>query len=520
MTDVTACVCRVGYEPVPGTNASEACAPCLLGYFKDVAGNNPCTPCPVGQFSNATGRSACIFCAHVVEELGVIGATTTPESASTTIANCTCLPGHYRDRGLCAACVPGTYKPDKSFEACRRCGAGSAKHRYGKNESEAVNMDEHCLQCPAYAGNNESLVEEGGLLVDSISKCLCFAGHDTWSVSQCEPCGNYTYKIGFSNEDCRSCSPNEYYVDIITPCAACSLPSHNPEGGTHSLAVNARDTSQRWGEGEGDCTCRVGYERIQDTCYQCATGHYRGTPELDAGVRFCTRCPPDTFQNSVQSQECIQCPANSSFSGTGASSAEQCLCHDGYYWLDGACASCPAGTWKKWSADMSRWENLAACTPCAPDTYSLGTASECTPCAANMFSIVGADSFGKCFCNAGFGVALDPEACEPCPNATYWRGDAVPRQQCSPCPQSKTSPVGSAGEADCRCVPGHGIEPDAPPSAPCLPCTSGSFALGGNQPCESCGWGTVTEPPEAAAGPESCLCDAGRGLLEARVEER
>lgn len=513
--NATACVCQAGYEPVLGAPApaggAPECAPCRLGYSKPVTGGAPCQPCPIGQFSNATAGSACTVCAHVVLELGVAGATTTPESASTSIANCTCLAGHYRDGGLCAACVAGKYKPEKSFEACLKCGTAALKHHYGKNETGAVSSA-HCVQCPAFSGNDERLVD-GGLVMDSVAKCLCFAGHDTWSTEACERCGNYTFKTGYSNADCRSCEADSYWISRNQPCITCSLPSSDGAA-PHSVAINARNHSERWGQGEQDCACRMGYERIHDQCHQCAAGSYRGQPELEAGVRLCTKCGPDHFQPQGGAEECVQCPASSSFNGTGAVRPQDCLCDDGHYWVDGACSPCPAGTFKKWSAHMSVAENTAVCAPCAPDTYSLGTASACTSCAANMFAAEGADSAEKCYCNAGFGVVSDPGACEPCPNATYWGGGAVPRQRCPPCPQNKTSPVGSEAEADCRCVPGHGVASDSSPSEPCLPCVSGSFAPGGNRPCESCGWGTVTEPAQAAAGPESCRCDAGRGLIE------
>jgi hypothetical protein len=105
--NATACECQAGYQPVPNTTALDACVPCALGYFKSHTGNYHCQQCAIGQFSNTTGSTTCTQCAHVVQELGIVGATTTPEDASTSIQNCTCHQGHYLDNAICTACVRG-----------------------------------------------------------------------------------------------------------------------------------------------------------------------------------------------------------------------------------------------------------------------------------------------------------------------------------------------------------------------------------------------------------------------------
>jgi hypothetical protein len=132
-------------------------------------------------------------------------------------------------------------------------------------------------------------------------------------------------------------------------------------------------------------------------------------------------------------------------------------------------------------------------------------------CPYQSSSAEGSDEPTDCLCTAGY-AGPDGGPCSLCGAGTY--KNSTRSGACDACPPGKTSPAGSEAEADCRCVPGHGVAAGAPPSAPCLPCPSGSFAPGGNQPCESCGWGTVTEPPAAAEGPESCRCDAARGLIE------
>ena len=166
---------------------------------------------------------------------------------------------------------------------------------------------------------------------------------------------------------------------------------------------------------------------------------------------------------------------------------------------------------------MTVEENQQQCSPCASNTYSTGTAAECTQCGDNMFSLQRATSFDYCYCLPGFGSpgALDTDLCEPCPNATFWTGSQVQRQVCTTCPHKKTSAVGSSLPEHCHCLPGHGVPSNSQEETPCSECRSGTFAYGGsNQPCESCGWGTVTEPALAAQDKESCMCNAEMGLFE------
>ena len=76
-----------------------------------------------------------------------------------------------------------------------------------------------------------------------------------------------------------------------------------------------------------------------------------------------------------------------------------------------------------------------------------------------------------------------------------------------------TSTTGANALVLCKCAPGFGAAAGDAATAACAPCGDGFFAPGGQDvPCVHCGFGTVTEPPSAATGPEACQCDSGLGL--------
>ena len=67
----------------------------------------------------------------------------------------------------------------------------------------------------------------------------------------------------------------------------------------------------------------------------------------------------------------------------------------------------------------------------------------------------------------------------------------------------------------CLCVPGHGTPTDAPAAQTCAACTTGFYAgSGSNQPCYPCGFGSVSDPPDAATHFDNCQYNYCIGLYE------
>lgn len=99
----------------------------------------------------------------------------------------------------------------------------------------------------------------------------------------------------------------------------------------------------------------------------------------------CTICPLNSY---CLNSAIYGCPLNSS-SLVGSTS---CICNTGYYWNNGTCTICAAGTY-------SALVGSAACAVCPFGTYSTGGAASCTPCAANANSGAGAS---RCTCNTGY----------------------------------------------------------------------------------------------------------------------
>jgi hypothetical protein len=184
---------------------------------------------------------------------------------------------------------------------------GLQSHKYGTNQKAATSLI-HCLACPRLSGRNGSVVE-GGLLMNSIDKCLCFpghdTGHDTFNTHGC----SVTFNTDYSRDSCQYCEVNHYYVNINTKCSLCNLLSDDIEDPTvHSLAVKLLYANTQWGVREQDCTCHVGYARIHDTCHKCALGTYRAQAVHNASSTHtpswvCVGC-----SCSMRNASCACCP--------------------------------------------------------------------------------------------------------------------------------------------------------------------------------------------------------------------
>ena len=521
------CICKKGFEEID--NSSTACSACLDGHFKQDIGNYHCSACAMGSFASGLQNTACLSCST---HSTIPDANTTLQDASTHADNCTCLSGYMleQDSLRCVQCQQGSFKSKAGDHDCRLCGEDITEamvhdlhdtiHRYGDNEVAAVSNN-HCLGCPPNSGQDPLVVTEE-VPMNEITDCLCFPSHDSFDESTgCQHCSegtdwkaNYSFKIGYSNQDCQLCEAGKYFEGHNVACDTCVLNDADNATRHHTgILLNAVDQSLPWGTSFEDCDCGLGSTRITDMCHDCPVGFYRN----DSSLRACQSCGMNEYQDEKGQTECKACPANSYAETTQNTAITDCLCEAGYEWNDNTqtCDECTAGTQKG--------RGTGTCQACPQNTYSLARSPLCTACGPNERSSPGSGSPFSCNCNPGFG-SLDGAQCSICGNGTFSGGGQEaatnnPSQQrpaCQQCPLNKNSTHGSTERGNCKCIPGHGDPSNnADDGAQCSPCENGFYASGGNNiACFSCGFGAITEPPQAAFAFSCCQCDAGRGLYE------
>ena len=505
-TDASDCHCRPGFYPDPeAAGPNQPCLPCALGAYKQGVSNSHCQPCEPGSFSHAPGAVVCLLCS---EHAPVANASATPRSGSTNVSECTCHPGAERLADECHACTHGSFKVGPGDHLCTVCGTADTPNHYG-DPLVPTHLAAHCVPCALDSGQNYSAVSrERRMLLPE--HCLCFP-HFQSNGSSCLPCPVLTVKPGYSQGDCANCLAGEYLHADSNQCFRCHLDTANTQLGqvrTHeSMAVNDANETLLWGETQQDCVCDVGYERHGETCRACDHGQFRGS-RLPT---FCQLCPANSFQDSVASLQCRTCPGNAYTDGVGKTSLQDCQCPAGFAWNLTDCVACPPGSVRNNVVMHS------PCDACLTGEYQDAHAQlQCKACGANEWSEAPFSSLDSCRCDAGFG--LRDGQCLECLHAHYSAGGSAGdiRPQCTQCPLHKnTTHTHNAHVSACLCVPGHGTPADAPDLLACSPCTTGYYAGGGsNQPCYPCGFGSVSEPPDAATHFDNCQCNYRIGLYE------
>ena len=258
--------------------------------------------------------------------------------------------------------------------------------------------------------------------------------------------------------------------------------------------------------------CRPGYERqFEDfqTCSKCKPAFFHADPF----ARTCTACPTDTYQPLPAALECLSCPSDATtLNRTGTPAIANCVCNPGFENLvEGLCHQCAAGKFRTLRVANVEDGVSTTCLQCPAHAYCPQGSVEPALCPADEISAPGSTSKSDCKCIAGRGRRnADDGECEFCAHGFFSTGNT--NLACEQCPRNtNTSAPGAVSMTNCTCTPGHGLARQN--DLPCEPCATGFFARGGqNIACIHCGFGTVTQPPERAAGPEACQCDATQGL--------
>ena len=560
-TSVAACMCIEGFERI----ANASCTPCKPGYYKNWIGNEMCFPCAVGSYNPKEQATACYLCSSATqnhelfaqalaleisnfslgnlandtandtlstfsndtstnetfinETIGrllfsfVFSSNTTVAQASVSVLQCVCdvgqqpvTDGQFSSR--CQLCEPGSFKESANHEQCTYCGAVSTRHghsllhHYGAFVRGATDSS-HCVPCPAFSGQDETLVGPSLLRLGSVEACMCFRGHE-YTAEGCRNCSQYQIQPLFSNSLCSYCPAGHFFVARNVPCQLCDVAQDG--GDRHvGLVLNSRDPNLSWADDESDCVCRAGFERtMHGFCTACVTGKFRN----GNNTRYCERCPIDTFQNSIAQLRCLPCPEHSSTLGYfGSTSVLQCVCAAGFQPVTeaGICSPCAAGTFR--SSRLAN-ESAAECMICPENHYCPAGSIHPVSCPAGEVSDASSSSLLHCQCPAGFGRYAS-QNCTLCPFGSF--SVTSSNAECTLCPSNKTTVwTGSKNQTECVCIPGHGVE-DSFASSPCTPCPDSSFAPGfKNEPCTACGWGALSL---TGIESDSCQCNTRMGLF-------
>ena len=244
------CSCNAGYhhnvswpERARLTD-DEYCAPCSPGFYNIETNRTECTPCPAGQASPhliATDHATCTTCtvgkyAESWEDecQSCCAHETTSGNASTSHSACVCeagyeLLGDSSASGVCTACEPGFYKPQRGDDA-------------------------NCTACPAYASTDAEAQTE-------LSACRCNAGYVGENGGTCTACAQGTYAAQAGLQDCSDCPANTTTTGAAT-------------------AVDEDDA----------CFCEMAFgytDASPDACVACP----EGTKQPEIANAFCTSCP-------------------------------------------------------------------------------------------------------------------------------------------------------------------------------------------------------------------------------------
>ncbi|XP_069124277.1 LOW QUALITY PROTEIN: uncharacterized protein [Argopecten irradians] len=260
---------------------SDSCQPCVIGTYKDTAGNINCTDCDPGlttPFNQATSNSDCsiVVCPAGQKRNEVTNTCQPcalgeyqPNPGSTGCLSCTQagystqFTGTELASGCIPICSPGQQYNETS-KMCMDCGLGTYKSLNGNWQSDGTTV----ITCTACPTNRTTTA------VASTSSTAC-------SLELC-PAGTFQQSAG-----CVACAKGSYQNLIgETSCIACD---------------------------PGDTTKHTGATSASDCILNCPLGK-----QYSSSSGICVDCAIGYYVNKSISEDCIQCPLGTTNTGTGS----------------------------------------------------------------------------------------------------------------------------------------------------------------------------------------------------------
>jgi len=293
---------------------SNLCAPCDAGKFANVSmppWPSDCQLCKSGTYTSQIGSISCNACP--------VGKFSSGERTGCV----TCSAGQYTfNKTSCVDCELGWYAPQALSGTCFSCIAGSH-----------TNMQKRATTCtPCNAGSFSS--------AQSANCTLCAIGHFSGSgTSICTACGAGKAAEKPGAFECASCQAGRFSLTEAKLCERCPAGKSSTAGSQICSSCSAGYYSAS--KGSLQCiACAAGSyssTTASVSCSSCAPGTAQGA----TGQPSCIACSAGTYSESYGEPYCSSCPGDS-FSYEQASSCNWCL--KDYFFSDGSCLLCPAGT--------------------------------------------------------------------------------------------------------------------------------------------------------------------------------
>ena len=506
-------VCPAGTYCFAGSTAATSCS---KGTYAATEGSQLCAACPEGKYQGHEGASACNECSSGY---------TCPEGSVVQIP-ASCDPGTYLNVTfeLCLGCPAGSFCLGGSLQPrlCVRgtycvanvsqpidCPAG----RYGSvpGLSDALCSGE-CAQgyycgagsmsaksAPCEAGRYSSQAGQGSAA--SCGACgagnYCFAGSTSPT-----PCGKGTATADPTSQQCPMCAEGKYQgEDGATECVTCGDGFMCPPGSSARIPASCD---------EGTFLKSGVTFRNQDDCETCPVAKWcpggRTPPKL---------CSAGTFADTIGLAQCVDCPAGTFQSKSGATACDPCtpgsycevaaaavsLCQVGTYSSapglssSSECMTCPAGS--------SCLVGSVKPIPCRPGSVQpLAGQGTCMPCAAGSYQ---SESNAKACvaCAAGSYCTEGAVVASPCTEGTYSNAAGLgSRDGCTVCPTGTFCFAGATAPMSCS----KGTYAASERSQLCDACPAGSYQnLEGQTACKVCIKGSYCE----VGSTTPLLCAAG-----------
>ena len=536
------CSCNAGYTGDDGTECSE----CLAGTRKSVNGTSPCLDCEAGKFTETFASTMCKTCGEgVYSEKGAHNCTECPEhsysfAGSDNFTQCFCNVGYTTvEKGVCGACIAGTWKSVNGSSACLKCVEGKYSVTLGAIQ------ELYCLNCTANSNSFD------GSNADTNCSCnIGYRGPD--SSGECVACGAGKYKNMSGSSPCSDCavgkySPTSGAVTILT-CIECPAPFSSWYGSDNVTDCSECPLGETTGPEAACVRCAFGkYKQIPgpSECLPCPNHSTSPERSVSALACACARgfggviqgqgddqnvtceiCPVAKFKGYASSDPCNDCPSGST-SSQGSANLSHCKCSPGFF--GNPCEQCPISTFKNSTGS-------AKCLTCAAGAFSLKGSVSCV-CLPGY-----AGSKGSCrACLAGsYKISNGTGLCTRCAVGQYSETNAASNASvCLTCPPHSDSPAGSSHVANCSCTPEYipwynssdsveciQCEPGKfkdVASAECLLCDVGKYSTSQGDPCTDCAHNTYSQlsrlgcnvcppfsrSPTASASINDCACEPG-----------
>ncbi|GAW79322.1 cysteine repeat modular protein 2 [Plasmodium gonderi] len=476
--------------------------------------NGNCIPCPVDSYNNIneyTKNKNIYECSKCREN------SITKSEASTSMAQCLCLPGYeLKSNGICVPCAVGTWKSELSNSPCIfHCYPNSyslVRGSRSEEESECkclkgyyfvskdgVNFCEQCdigYFCPGeYKGNQKKCPENTTNVKQqnfSIKSCKCDIGFEPFDSSNLN---DYDFRKNPIFDDYKDFEKEIKGSQVCVPCKIGSYKDTVSENNCKSCSAHVFTDATK-STSISECKkCEKGYYlHAQDSCLLCPDNHY---------------CPGSNIEDpkyTIYENQKVPCDSKSLTKPPNELNVSHlsCLCKKGFEYIKAEdnefdCLEVPKNYYK---SNLSNTEKI----PCPENSITLYTQTQ---------------SKIKCICIEGHYWDINEKKCIKCPKGYYCPGGhlkncflkdtlhlCIPKKIKCPIKNTTTKAEGSLSESSCLCDKGYTLSKEV--LRECVLCPVNTYKdVVSNAECTMCLTPYTTDGQMGSAKEEDCTCSGG-----------